>query len=354
MQPQRTTGRQKPKKKAKAPSAPKVLSHSSAAAAHEAAATLALRGTQNATRVQRLTNGVGLLSVGLGLLGLAAPGSVATLIGVRPCPRTRLAIRGASLGQLATGIGVLANRHTAPWLWMRVVSDLADVALLANGAGRRGSPPRRALLAGAGLVGMAALGGAAALRAQRLHADGAAHGIYVNAAITIQRTPQEVYAVWRDFQNLPRFMSHLESATVDDAGIVGLRARLPAGLKLEWRARITEDTPGSKIAWASLPESQLHNHGAVTFTPAPGERGTQVHVVLNYEPIGGALGHAFSKLFGTLPLEQLRGDLRRLKQILETGDLVHSDASVHKGPHPARPSEESQQLAEQRSKGGVS
>jgi uncharacterized membrane protein len=224
---------------------------------------------------------------------------------------------------------------------------------LATGVGPRALRKRGALFAGAGFAGLAAVSSFAAKRATKVPAEAGAHTIHLNASITILRTPQEVYAAWRDLQHLPRFMSHLETVS-EQGNTVHLRARLPAGLHLEWDASISQDVPNEKIAWASLPGAQLSNRGVVSFSPAPGDRGTQVHLFLNYEPIGGAIGHAFMKLFEGLTLEKLRADLRRFKQILELGYLMHSDASIHKGPHPARPSPESQQLADMGQQGGQS
>src|SRR5690606_20885156 len=98
------------------------------------------------------------------------------------------------------------------------------------------------------------------------------------------------------------------------------------------------DEPNALIQWSSLPGSSVPNHGKVTFEQAPGNRGTEVHVSLTYEPPGGAFGAVVAKLFGEEPKQQIKSDLRRLKQVLETGEVTHSDASIHRGMHAAKPS----------------
>jgi uncharacterized membrane protein len=149
--------------------------------------------------------------------------------------------------------------------------------------------------------------------------------------------PEEVYAFWRNLENLPRFMQHLESVRMTDERRSTWRARAPAGTTVEWEAETVEDRPNELIAWRSLPGSSVPNSGQVRFVPAAGNRGTEVHVELQYDPPGGKLGAVVAKLFGREPGQQVASDLRRFKQVLETGEVVHSDASIHGRPHPAHP-----------------
>jgi uncharacterized membrane protein len=167
----------------------------------------------------------------------------------------------------------------------------------------------------------------------------AQRGVQVRQTLTITRAPEEVYAFWRDFRNLPQFMSHLEAVQVIDDRRSRWTARAPAGRTVEWEAEIVEDRPGELIAWRSLPDADVPNSGWVRFARAPGDRGTELIVELQYDPPAGALGAAIAKLLGEEPNEQVKGDLRRFKQVLETGEVVHSDASIYRGPHPARPPE---------------
>jgi uncharacterized membrane protein len=163
-------------------------------------------------------------------------------------------------------------------------------------------------------------------------------GIRVSETVTVARPPEEVYRFWRDLTNLPRFMEHLEAVQVLDDRRSHWRARAPAGSSVEWDAEIIEDQPNQRISWRSTQDADVANTGTVRFRTAPGNRGTEIQVTLRYDPPAGRLGALVAKLFGEEPSEQVKSDLRRLKQVLETGEVVHSDASVHRGLHPAQPS----------------
>jgi uncharacterized membrane protein len=130
-------------------------------------------------------------------------------------------------------------------------------------------------------------------------------------------------------------------------------AKAPAGATVEWEAEIVDDRPRELIAWRSLPEGDVPNQGVVRFIPAPADQGTEVHVELHYDPPGGKLGALVAKLFGEEPNQQVKGDLRRLKQVLEIGEVVHSDSSIHRGPHAAQPAESVPPHVELGTGGGV-
>jgi uncharacterized membrane protein len=147
------------------------------------------------------------------------------------------------------------------------------------------------------------------------------------SAVTIRHPVEVVYGFWRDLTNLPSFMSHLESVKPSGDRRSHWTANAPAGATVDWDAEIVEDTPNRRIAWRSLEGSKVANSGSVTFTPAPGGRGTEVRVELTYDPPGGALGKVVAKLFGEEPQQQVSDDLRRLKQVLETGQVVVSEGS---------------------------
>ncbi|HEX4682014.1 MAG TPA: SRPBCC family protein [Gemmatimonadaceae bacterium] len=147
-------------------------------------------------------------------------------------------------------------------------------------------------------------------------------GIRVEKSITINATPEQLYTFWRDFENLPCFMQHLEHVEVIDACRSLWVAKGPAGLRAQWEAEVINDLPNELIAWRSVDGSNVQNAGSVHFTPAPGNRGTEVKVVLRYDPPGGALGAAIAKLFGEEPSRTVQEDLRRLKQILESDEVA--------------------------------
>ena len=148
-----------------------------------------------------------------------------------------------------------------------------------------------------------------------------ARDVHVEKSIVIDHPPEELYRFWREFENLPRFMQHLESVTCTGLNRSHWIAQGPAGKHVQWDAEIYNDKPGEMIAWRSLEGSDIVNAGSVRFTPL-GARGTEVKVVLNYNVPGGRLSALFAKLFGREPGQMIADDLRRLKQIFETGEVA--------------------------------
>lgn len=159
---------------------------------------------------------------------------------------------------------------------------------------------------------------------QALGASTAVDGqpVLVERSMTIGKSPEELYSFWRNFENLPQFMAHLDDVTVQDNTRSHWQAKGPAGTQFAWDAEITEDQPNQLIAWRSLPGAQVQNQGTVRFQPAPGGRGTVVRVTMQYDPPAGPLGAGIAKLFGEEPKVQVDGDLRRLKQVLEAGEIA--------------------------------
>jgi uncharacterized membrane protein len=159
------------------------------------------------------------------------------------------------------------------------------------------------------------------LNLKRAQEDGKDAGIQVDRAVTINRRRTEVYQAWRNLENLPQFMTHLESVRVTGDGTSHWVASAPLGRKVEWKAEVVEDRENELIAWQSLPRSVVRHRGRVHFRDAPGGRGTEVHVSLTYNPVGGSLAAAVSKLLGQEPGLQIREDLRHYKQMLEAGEI---------------------------------
>jgi uncharacterized membrane protein len=140
----------------------------------------------------------------------------------------------------------------------------------------------------------------------------------VRKAITVSNSPEEAYTFWRNFENLPRFMTHLESVRVMDQRRSYWKAKAPLGATVEWVAEITEDRPNQLIAWRALEGADVPNAGQVRFVPAPGHRGTEVQVELTHVPPGGIIGATIAKLFGEEPSRQVDGDLRRFQEVLQS------------------------------------
>jgi uncharacterized membrane protein len=150
----------------------------------------------------------------------------------------------------------------------------------------------------------------------------ASRAVKVERSVTIDHPAAELYRFWRNVENLPRIMAHLESVTVLSDTRSRWTAKAPAGQKVEWEAEIINEIPDQLIAWKSVDNATVPNAGSVHFTPAPGGRGTELKVVLEYEPPAGKLGALVAKLFGEEPDAQVREDLRRFKMMIETGEIA--------------------------------
>jgi uncharacterized membrane protein len=147
-------------------------------------------------------------------------------------------------------------------------------------------------------------------------------GVKVEKSVTINKSPGELYHFWLNFENLPRFMNHLEEVRVTGDGRSHWVAKGPAGTSVEWDAESYNLKENEMIAWRSLEGSQVANAGSVHFTAAPEGRGTEVRVVLKYDPPAGVLGAWVAKLFGEAPEQQIEEDLRRFKQLMEAGETA--------------------------------
>jgi uncharacterized membrane protein len=204
----------------------------------------------------------------------------------------------------------------------RWIASLVGGAMIGFGIIRRRWDSAIFALVGGGITYIGVRGNSPIYQA--LGASTAVDGqpILVERSVTIGMAPEELYSFWRNFENLPQFMAHLEDVTVQDNRRSHWVAKGPAGTQFEWDAEITEDQPNQLIGWRSLPDAQVQNQGTVRFQPAPGNRGTVVRVTMQYDPPAGPLGAGIAKLFGEEPKQQVDSDLRRLKQILEAGEIA--------------------------------
>lgn len=144
----------------------------------------------------------------------------------------------------------------------------------------------------------------------------------VGRSVTINRPREDLYAYWRDFAKLPTFMDNVERVDVLDALRSHWVVKAPGGKTVEWDAVITHDHPGESIAWASAEGADVPNSGRIDFADAPGGRGTQVTATIIYDPPAGLVGKLVAKIFQREPAIQARRDLRRFKQLMETGEIA--------------------------------
>ena len=220
----------------------------------------------------------------------------------------------------------------------RWLSMVAGSALAAYAARRRDVPGGLAAVAGAALLYRGGTGHCpinSAIGRDTAHGNGHAaiadfgsdtrqqlsgrRGIHVEESVTINKPVGEVFRFWRNLENLPQFMDHLESVSTRDAGVSHWVAKGPAGMKVEWDARIINEVENKVIGWQSLEGSTISTAGSVNFEETP--RGTSLRVHFQYSPPAGRLGAAVARLFGEEPNQTVREDLRRLKRLLETGEV---------------------------------
>jgi uncharacterized membrane protein len=277
--------------------------------------------------VEYLPRLLGLLSLGLGAASLAVPDRLSAFAGVDDAHADRTMMRIMGARELGHAAGLLAGRRPAGWAWTRVAGDALDLTALSLAMSARDGERRRRAAIATGIVGaITMLDLFAALRSTRF-AQARNRAMRLHASITVNRPSDEVYRFWHDFGNLPRFMSHLESVRIGGDGRSRWMAKGPAGQTVRWDAEIIEDRPHDVIAWRSMPGTMVPNAGRVRFLAVPGGRGTEVRVELAYAPPAGALGRVVAKLFGEEPAQQVKDDLRRFKQVIETGEIVRSDGS---------------------------
>ena len=269
---------------------------------------------------KKLAKGLGWFSIGLGLTELLAPRAIANITGVSNT-RTGL-IRLYGLREIASGVAIFTQKNPTEAVWSRVAGDAMDLTSLGMAAASPDAKKRTNCICDCECARRHGLDVMCAIQLSN-----GTHGIHAKGTCIVNRPLEEVYNFWRNFQNLPRFMRHLESVKDLGDGRSHWRVKGPAGMKVEWDA-ILGDVPGEVITWRSLENSDVDNAGAVRFEQAPGGRGTIVRVNFEYNPVGGVVGAAVAKLFGEEPSQQLDDDLRRFKQVLEVGEVVVSDATL--------------------------
>ncbi len=262
---------------------------------------------------EQLAIGLGWFSIALGIAELAAPHSVARFIGVPPDSTTVSVLRSYGAREVGNGLAILAQPDRAAWMWSRVAGDALDLATLTNAMGSPETDRGRAMFATAAVLGVAALdvvcarqlsqeedgfyeygdeqmmlaGTAAATRRRKT--------VHVAEAITINQPIERVEERWNTLEAMPKSLRNLGTTQAGET-----------------------------------------TYSVVHFRRAPGARGTEIHVELEYQPTGGTVGAAVARLFGHDPASQIREDLRRFKQILETGEIALSDGpSLRRAAQPA-------------------
>ncbi len=231
-------------------------------------------------------------------------------------------------------IPLTSFRETAPNVEdnERMASGVLGSLLIVWGLHRKGLAGALAAAGGLVLAGRAATGRCAIKRAMQprpytrsvAREHGWSSAAVTSAAVTIARPREEVYRLWRDFANLPRFMKHVEHIEVVTPHRSRWTVKAPLGKVVNWTSFVTEEIPNERIAWESEGSAEVPNFGWVEFRDAPGDRGTEVRALIAYQPPYGEAGRLLNTLFRETPAHQMRDDLHRLKQIMETGEVAIS------------------------------
>jgi uncharacterized membrane protein len=293
----------------------------------------------------KLGTSLTLMGMGLGLAELAAPVAVGRAVGLGDKGGiTGVGMRLIGARGVALGLATLLRRKRSGWLWARVGGDLLDLAFLGLALGqsvRRGRRHRslRLPLALGAVAGMTVVDVVRAVRTTRASREAArtASENIPGLAVTVDRTVADVYSFLRNPNNLTRFLSNVESVQVRGDGRAELAVKGPVGPRFRCRATILDSQPGESLNWIVTTEAgDPFCGGTMRLAKAPGDRGTEIHVALDgmMAAGGGGIGGSIVRLWTR---ESMRNDLRRLKQVLEVGEVTRSDASVHRGMHAARP-----------------
>ena len=263
---------------------------------------------------------LGWLGVGIGLAEFLMPRTVARASGMDEHTHV---LRAFGLRGLVSGTGLLVRPHKPGWLWLRVVGDVLDLGFLA--LSRKRDCDRRAVLASALVAGVTMLDLLAALDNQRLaHAGQRSESgaIRLRRSLTINRSPEACYRFWRDFENFPSFMQHVDEVRLLDATRSRWRVHAPSGRQFAWNTEIVSDVPAQQLGWHTLPDAEIEHAGVVRFAPGTGGRGTRIEIDLSYRAALGKDGAPLGQLFDEAPSQQVDQDLRRFKQLIETGEIA--------------------------------
>lgn len=268
------------------------------------------------SRVDTLSTALGWFSVGLGAAEMIAPRRMARATGMNEHPSL---MRALGAREIASGVGILSKKQTGAWLWARVLGDAMDLALLGAALSSASAEKRRrATVAAAAVAGVAMLDVVSGMQ-QRGNAGPTE--INVDRSISVNRPAEECYRFWRNVENFPRFMQHVKDVRVRSETRSHWIVQGPAGTEIEWDADITYDQPNQLLVWHSIEGADVDHAGQVRFEQSVDGHGTVIHVEMQYRPPGGKAGSMIAKLFGESPEQQIAEDIRRFKQLIETGEI---------------------------------
>lgn len=267
-----------------------------------------------------LTRFLGWFSVGLGVSEILAPGMINRISGTA---NRKSVVRLFGLRELANGIGILTQPQPAKWLWARVAGDAADAMAIVRGA----EPGRTKAALGslATVAGITALDIRCAKECSTNEKDGPETG-RAEASLLISRPPEVCYRFWLDVENIPRFAAATLLVQKTGEKTSHWSARIPrTSRQVEWDAEITGTVPNERISWRTTSPGGVAANGSVVFEAAPGGRGTIVRVQLDYDQPGRTVTDPLSQLLGKHPRQIIYKSLRRLKQLIELGEILTTE-----------------------------
>jgi uncharacterized membrane protein len=272
----------------------------------------------------RLANALGWFSIGLGLSEVLMPRRLGRAIGVGEHPAV-LPLLGAR--ELASGIAILASRDPAFAVRSRVLGDVIDLAFLGSALVNPRAQQTRVVAATAAVLGVTALDVLCSAQLGSRHdtAHARAGAGTVTKSVAINRPPEVLYGYWRELANLSRILHFVESVRETDSRRSHWIAKGPGDTRIEWDAEITRETPNELLAWQSLTEGVPRNQGRVEFKPLPAGRGTRVTLHLEYQLPRSARTTGLASMLGRAPEPLIASDLRRWKQLMETGEIATTE-----------------------------
>jgi uncharacterized membrane protein len=293
---------------------------------------------------QSAANFLGWFSVGLGVAEIVAPQALSRLIGVSPTRKNRAVVQAMGVREVVKGVGILTHDRPRDWMWGRVAGDVLDLALLGRAMTTHSEKKERTASAIGAVLGVAAMD---LLTAQALSAGpritrepGEGGRTLVRRTVTVMKSPAEAFVFFSDFSNFPRFKRHLDSVAVLDESRSRWTASFGRGPAVEFDVEVTDRRENETLAWRSGEDAPVRMSGRLDFRPAPGDRGTEITMEMEYAPPLGLLGATVARLFREEPEQMISDELKRAKQLMEVGEITVSDATLERGMRPARPTEE--------------
>ena len=266
-----------------------------------------------------LNRSLGWFSIGLGVTQLLAPKALGRAIGVGD---QSTIMRLCGMREIASGVGLLSGKAPAAFSSARVIGDVMDLALLGASLRSPQANPSRIAAAATAVASVTAVDMYASKLDIQHSMARAAQELPVTVTLTINSSPEEIYQFWRKLENLPRFMQNIESVRETGERTSQWTAKVTGGMRVQWQSEIVEDQPNQLISWRTSAGSEVNHCGSVRFDTAPGGRGTIVRVEMYYGFPGGRVGQRAARLFSAAPEAVIKEDLRRLKQLIETGEIA--------------------------------